>query len=343
MTGAAQGPARFVYSEIHLGVEVRVTGYAPDDSTARSAARAAFAEIARLDSMMSDYRRSSDVAAIARAAPGWVVVGPETMAVVMVALRVAARSRGAFDPTIGPLVALWRESRTTGRLPSSDAIRFAKALTGWRAVEVDEERRAIRLRHPGMRLDLGGVAKGYIIQSALRVLARCGVPSAMIEAGGDLAVSAEPPGTTGWRIDLATDDESLRRQAGALTNAAIATSGTGEQFVEIDGRRYAHLINPRTGLGLTDRVTTTVIGPDAALADAVATAASVLGRERGRDFMRRLPSVAGSVDSSPASRGAGERSPAEDGTAGVWRLRRRQPILSVEARLDRPAIPKSTR
>lgn len=329
MAGAAQGPARFVYSEIHLGVEVRVTGYAPDDSTARSAARAAFAEVARLDSMMSDYRASSDVAAIARAAPGWAVVGPETMAVITVALRVAARSRGAFDPTIGPLVALWRESRTTGRLPSSEAIRAAKALTGWRAVEVDPERRAIRLRHSGMRLDLGGVAKGYIIQSALGVLASHGVASAMIEAGGDLAVSAAPPGATGWRIDLATSDENLRRQAGALTNAAVATSGTGEQFVEIAGRRYAHLINPRTGLGLTDRVTTTVIGADAALVDAVATAASVLGSRRGPDLIRRLPSVAGSVDSGPASGGAGE------GSRRGWRLWRRQPIFPIPERPSR--------
>lgn len=296
MAGAAQGPARFVYSEIHMGVEVRITGYAEDDSTARAAARAAFADVAQLDSMMSDYRASSDVAAIARAAPGWVVVAPETMEVVKVALRVAARSLGAFDPTIGPLVALWRESRTTGRLPSPAAIGKAKALTGWRAVEVDEVRRAIRLRRSGMRLDLGGVAKGYIIQSALGVLASRGVASAMIEAGGDLVVSRAPPGTTGWRIGLATDDEGLRRQASALTDAAVATSGTGEQFVEIGGRRYAHLINPRTGLGLTDRVITTVIGADAALADAVATAASVLGGRRGLAFIRRLPGVTGSLD-----------------------------------------------
>ena len=126
---ALQPPGRFGYSEIHLGVAVRITGYAPDDSTARCAARAAFAEVARLDSLLSDYRASSDVRAIASAAPGWVVVGSETMEVIGVALRIAARSDGAFDPTIGPLVNLWRESRTTGRLPSSAAIRAAKALT----------------------------------------------------------------------------------------------------------------------------------------------------------------------------------------------------------------------
>ncbi|MBM4187494.1 MAG: FAD:protein FMN transferase [Gemmatimonadetes bacterium] len=301
IAGVAQAPARFVYSEVHLGVEVRITGYAKDDSTARSAARAAFAEVARLDSMMSDYRPSSDLGEIAKGAPGWVVVGKETIEVVKVALRIAARSRGGFDPTIGPLVALWRESRTTGRLPSSEAIRQAKALTGWRAIDVDEERGVIRLRRPGMRLDLGGVAKGYIIQSALGILADLGVASAMIEAGGDLVVSAAPPGTTGWRIDLATSDERLRRRAGALAHAAVATSGTGNQFVEIGGRRYAHLIDPLTGLGLTDQVTTTVIGADAALADAVATAASVLGTRRGLDLIRRFPAVTGSIE--PRSEG----------------------------------------
>lgn len=292
----AQPAARFAYSEVHLGVEVKITGYAEDDSTARSAARAAFAEVARLDSMLSDYRASSDLGAIAKGAPGWVVVGRETIELVKVALRIAALSRGAFDPTVGPLVALWRESRATGRLPSAEAIRKAKALTRWRAIDVDEERGAIRLRRPGMRLDLGGVAKGYIVQSGLGVLADHGVGSAMIEAGGDLVVSAAPPGTPGWRIDLATDDESLQRRASALSHAAVATSGTDEQFVEIAGRRYAHLIDPRTGLGLTDQVAATVIGADAALADAVATAASVLGARRGLEFIRRFPTLTGDID-----------------------------------------------
>jgi thiamine biosynthesis lipoprotein len=124
-----------------------------------------------------------------------------------------------------------------------------------------------------MRLDLGGIAKGFILRQALDVLRARGAPSALVEAGGDLVAGDPPPGRVGWRIAIAGGDT-------LLANVAVATSGGTEQFVEINGERYSHVIDPRTGLGArTGHLVVTVLHPDGAMADATATALSVLGRQ----------------------------------------------------------------
>jgi thiamine biosynthesis lipoprotein len=140
-----------------------------------------------------------------------------------------------------------------------------------------------------MRIDLGGIAKGYILQDALAVLRRQGIPSAMIEAGGDLVVGDAPPGQAGWNVYVASGDATMLKRARALTNAAVATSGGSEQFFEVKGVRYSHVIDPRTGLGVTGRHIVTVIADNAALADAAATALSVLGPGNSAHFQSLLP------------------------------------------------------
>jgi len=264
---------RYEFTELHMGMAVRMVLHAPEESVARRAARAGFDRIAGLEDVFSDYRSGSELRQLDRRAgpEGWTPVSPMLFRVLRVAGAVAAASDGAFDPTIGPLVALWRSSRQSGRLPTPGALDSARALVGWRHLELDTTAIAVRMRGAGMGLDLGGVAKGYILGEALAELRRHGVPAALIEAGGDIVVGDPPTGRVGWDISV----EGM--QPGPVSNTAIATSGTGEQFVEIDGVRYGHIVDPRTGLGLTTRRQASVLGPDPATADALATALAVLG------------------------------------------------------------------
>jgi thiamine biosynthesis lipoprotein len=282
-----------------MGVQVRIALYAPSDNVAREAARAAFSRIAELDDKMSDYRPRSEVRMLSERPGDWQSVSPELLAVLARAQEVTQRSGGAFDVTVGPLVQLWRVSRRTGRLPEPSALSQARSRSGWPLLEVDTSRAMVRLWVRDMHLDLGGIAKGYILQQALAVLRSRGVPAALVEAGGDVVVGDAPPGQAGWSVFVAGGDTATLRCARALTNAAVATSGGSEQFVEIGGVRYSHLVDPRTGLGITGRHLVTVIAEDGALADAAATALSVLGPARSVYFRRQFPRALVSFRAAP--------------------------------------------
>lgn len=274
---AQDAQERREFRELHMGVAVRVVVYAADAERARAAARAAFDRIAALEDIMSDYRPESEVRRLERRPGSWVRVSEELFHVLARATEIAEATDGAFDVTVGPLVGLWREARRSARLPAIAALDSARALVGWRRVGLDSAGRRVRLATPGMRLDLGGIAKGYIVQQAVATLRARGCARALVEAGGDIAVGEAPPGARGWRVEVPTGDSVVRRRASALTNAVIATSGASAQFVEVNGRRYSHVVDPRTGVGLTNGLHATVIAADGAVADALATALTVLG------------------------------------------------------------------
>lgn len=287
----ADAQVRQEFSAVHMGVAVRITAYAPSESVARDAARAAFARIAELDDKMSDYRAQSEVRMLSERPGDWQPVSPDLLAVLARAQEVSRRSGGAFDVTVGPMVQLWRASRKTGRLPDPDALSRVRSRSGSALLEVDTTRALVRLWVRDMQLDLGGIAKGYILQEGLAVLRAHGVRAAMIEAGGDVVVGEPPPGQAGWSVYVAGADTATLQRAKAIVNSAIATSGGSEQFVEIDGVRYSHVIDPRTGLGVTGAHLVTVIADDGALADALATALSVLGPSRSSGLRKKYPQV----------------------------------------------------
>jgi thiamine biosynthesis lipoprotein len=270
-------PHRYEFAEAHLGMPVRTVLYARDEETARGAARAGFDRIAALEDLLSDYRPARELRWLEERPGEWISVSPEVFVVMGRAVELAHATDGAFDPTIGPLVSLWREARRRGRLPDAHARAAASRLVGWRHVALDPERRAVRLALRGMRLDLGGIAKGFIIGEALRALEAHGVSRAMIEAGGDIVVSGAPPGRSGWRIVTPGADAAFASRARSLTHAALSTSGADSQFVVVDAVRYSHVVDPRSGLGVTHDFVARVIAPDGATADALATALGVLG------------------------------------------------------------------
>lgn len=279
-------PERYEYRQTRMGMAVRVVLYAPNDSTARRAGHAAFRKMAALEAILSSYRDSSELNRLSRrAGTGPVSVSEPLFAVLRHAQRLARQSEGAFDATAGPLLALWSDARRRKALPDSSALRRAAARVGWHRVELNEQRRTVRLRTEGMQLNIGAIAKGFILDRALDTLAAEGITRALIEAGGDLVMSGPPPGAEGWTVRLPAAGAQGEARTVRLRNAAVATSGDTEQFVEIDGTRYSHVIDPRTGVGLTHRLLVTVVADRGVVADGLATTVGVLGRTDGRAFL----------------------------------------------------------
>jgi FAD:protein FMN transferase len=250
---------RYEFAQLHMGMEVRLVLYSDEATVARTAAAAAFDQIRKLEDTMSDYRDESEVRRLGRRAGEWVTVSADLYAVLAAALELARESDGAFDPTVAPVVALWRRARASGILPPADALRSARDNVGWRLVELDRPNLAVRLARAGVALDLGGIAKGYILDRALESLRAAGVSRALLVAGGDIVAGDAPPDLEGWSIELEGAGDSLTRRAGTLANQALATSGDSEQFVEIGGVRYSHVVDPRTGQALTHGRRATVV------------------------------------------------------------------------------------
>ncbi|MGE5608815.1 MAG: FAD:protein FMN transferase [Bacillota bacterium] len=273
----------YEYRQIHMGVQARLVVYAADEQTAIEACRAAYHRIAQLDDIMSDYRPASELMRLcAKAGGDPVPVSPELFLVLQKSEEMARKSNGAFDITIGPLIKLWRQARKNGQLPAEEDLRQAKALVGWNKIKLDPQNRTAQLLVPGMKLDLGGIAKGYACDEAIAVLRERGITRAVCEMGGDIVVSDPPPGKPGWVIEVTNDLPGHQSRKILVKNSGVSTSGDTEQFVIINGKRYSHIVDPRTGLGLTERSLVTIVGEKGLITDALSTAVSILGPERGR-------------------------------------------------------------
>lgn len=271
-----------------MGSKARVVLYATDEPEAAAAATGAFERIEQLDAILSDYRKDSELCRLSQHPPrAWIPVSPDLYAVIASAREVSSKTDGAFDITVAPIVALWREARNTGELPSDRAIADAVARTGWQHINLDPGGRKVRFDIPGVRLDPGGIGKGYAAQAALDVLRQSGHPIALVDLGGDLALGDPPPGARVWKIRVSTeispDSEIL------LANTCVATSGDAERSVTIDGRTYAHIVDPRSGWALSTRRAATAIDPDGGLADALASAACVMGSKDLADLRLAYP------------------------------------------------------
>jgi thiamine biosynthesis lipoprotein len=286
-----------------MGVRTTITVYAPSEETASSAAAAAFDRIGELDGIMSDYRPTSELMRLcARAGGGAMPVSADLFEILAESQRIARASAGAFDVTIGPAVRMWRAARTTGRLPSAENLARVRELVGWRKVRLDPSARTVELAKPGMMLDLGGIAKGYAAQRAVEVLKGRGLGRCLVALSGDIVAGEPPPappGEVGWRIAVGAAGEGRTREMLLLANGAVSTAGDEEQFVEIAGVRYSHIVDPGTMLGMTAhrRVTVVSMGPRGGdWADGLDTPWCVLGAERGRVMLGEFGGVAGIVE-----------------------------------------------
>ncbi len=279
-----------------MGVPFAAAFYAPDEASANKAIEAAWARIEHLNSLMSDYDSASELMRLCRdSRPGQPIrLSPELFRVLSKSVEVSELSDGGFDVSVGPLVKLWRRARRQKEFPDPKLLSEARELVGFRNIRLHCETCSVELLKPGMKLDLGGIAVGYAADEAIRVLKQHGLTRALIDGSGDIVVSDPPPGATGWRIGIASlrEPEAAPQHFATLANCSISTSGDAYQFVELGGQRYSHIVDPKTGLGLTERCSVTVIAPDGITADALATAVSVLGPERGLKLIDSQPCAA---------------------------------------------------
>lgn len=284
---------RFDYSQAQMGLEFRLTLYAPHETTARNAAQAAYARIAALNQILSDYDADSELSQFSQTAGSgeWRAVSPELWRVLSAGQRLAQQSGGAFDLTVGPSVNLWRRARRQQQLPTAALLADMRERVGHQHLLLDPARRAAQLVRPNMRLDAGGIAKGYALDEAMLILRAHGIRRAMIHAGGDLLFGDPPPGRDFWRAELPAPDPGSRPQVLHLRNCALGTSGDLVQFVELESVRYSHIVDPRTGIGLTNRSLVHVIAPDGITADALGTAFCVLGLAGSRELATQYPEV----------------------------------------------------
>ena len=293
---------RFQFVQPKWGTGFKIILYAPDEQTARRASDSAFARVDEMGKALSDYDPESELSKLflgtqngPMAAP--VQVSEDLYRVLEQSVEAARRSDGAFDVTVGPYTRLWRRSHSLGELPTPERLEETRKSVGIQHLRLDPKNRTAQLLAPKMRIDLGGIATGYATDEVLNVLRKHGVTRALIDAGGDVAASEPPPLAAGWTVAIQLL-ESPEKMAGAnvlLRNAAVSTSGDTYRYVEIDGKRYSHIVDPRTGLGLTRRVGATVVAPDGMTADWLDTAIPVMGPEKGMKLVESIPGAAARI------------------------------------------------
>ncbi len=266
-----------------MGTRFAITCYHGDSDQAKVAADAAFDRAERINQVASDYIADSELLGLSRHPAGEpVTVSPLLFGLISEARSIAEKTAGLFDPTLGPLTKLWRESRRRKSLPDENTLAAARAATGWQSLILDPQKLTVTFMKPAMRLDLGGIAKGQAADAMLTAMKQRGIPRCCITAGGDVRLGEPPPAAIGWKIGIRTIADRDDPKFLILANCAVSTSGDLHQFIEIDGTRYSHIIDPATGLGITRSVAATVIAPTATVSDALATACCVAPSDKAK-------------------------------------------------------------
>lgn len=287
---------RYAYSQPLMGTVFTIVLYAADSTQASQAAMEAFARVDSLNGRLSDYLTESELSRLsASAGSGRIVpVSAELYAVLQYSQKVSTETAGAFDVTVGPLTRLWRWAWRRGEPPPADALRAAREKVGYQYVRLDSLRRGVHLLREGMRLDLGGIAKGYAADEALSVLQAHGVARALVDAGGDILLGEPPPSRPGWAVQVAaqgTQEEPVS-ETRMFARCAVATSGASFRYIEYDGVRHSHILDPRTGQSAPGDRLVTVVAPTGMAADALASALSVMDPDDAVQFVDGRPGTA---------------------------------------------------
>ncbi len=296
------GPGRVrADSGVHLvmGTFARVVAITDDVATGNQCVESALDEIHNVDNLMSDYKEDSEITRINRNAFARPVkVGLATFEVIERSVEFSRLTDGAFDVTVGPFVKLFRTARDTGQAPTPEQIADAKAKVGYEKLVLNDEEKTIRFTVEGMSLDLGGIAKGYAVDKAIEAVQKLGALGAMVDLGGNVRCFGTPPqGKKTWTIGLQDPNTDNAAASGLLlklhlSHESVATSGDYQQFAIIDGKKQSHIIDRRTGKGAEGLSSVTIIAPNATDADALSTAVSVLGPQKGLELIESMPDTA---------------------------------------------------
>ncbi|HMO13995.1 MAG TPA: FAD:protein FMN transferase [Pirellulaceae bacterium] len=276
-----------------MGVVFTIKGYCEDVETAQLAFEDAFAQIKRIEKLFSDYDPNSHINQLFDTGDSveYVPLCEELAPLFQRSHEIAQATDNAFDYALGNLTRLWRKARHEKRLPSPEETHAAKQSSGLLQIEYDPATKMLKILNPAVRFDFGGIGKGYAADVALSTLRHRGVTRALINAAGDLSIGDPPPNSDGWKIGFRATP-SPRKQPLAhlkLANCGIATSGDEFHFVLIDGKRYSHIIDPQTGLGMLGHRQVTVIAKDGTTADALASAMNVLDPHKIETIIERFP------------------------------------------------------
>ena len=289
---------KYTFNRPKMGSPFIITAYADDSIKLLNIIDLAYKRVDTLNQIFSDYLATSEINTLCKTQEPfiWQPISKDLFHVLMLSKEAYEASGGAYDVTVAPLVRLWRKARKEKILPDETALKAALSKVGFRHIEIDKSSK-MRFYWGGVSLDFGGIVKGYAAQEVVNLLTVNGFPICFADAGGDLAMGAPPISkdtlTSGWRIGVSVpnDENQIMPQFLYLQNQAVATSGDLYQSVEINGKTYSHIVNPKTGLGLTHRRNVTVIAPDGAQADWLATACSVLSIKKAMKLVKKYPNV----------------------------------------------------
>ncbi|MEO6232926.1 MAG: FAD:protein FMN transferase [Ferruginibacter sp.] len=264
-----------------MGSPFNIILYTTDSATAKNTAGNCFALVDSLVYIFSDYIDSSELnrlcATAGKSTTGMRVSEP-LLDILSQSKHAFEKSNGTFDITLGPVTRLWRKARKEHVFPTEAAVKEKLALTGFNKIMIDSAQQTVRLTQAGMQLDLGGIAQGYIAQKVIDLLKENDIANALVDVSGDIVAIGKPPDAMGWTIGVNVPEsgDELQKQLLLISNKAVTTSGDVYQFFEHNGKRYSHIINPKTGFGTTSQRNVTVIADDGTLADWLTKACSLL-------------------------------------------------------------------
>lgn len=275
---------RYEFSHPQMGTMFRVVVYASDSIQAKTAVKKAFIRLDELNMILSDYREDSETNTLCRTAGSdqYVKVSEDLWKILQESVKATKYSDGYFDVTIGPLSQLWRRMKRQKQLPTNSQIAEAKQRVGIEKIVFDSKNQSIKLDVKGMRLDFGGIGKGYAEDKMMQILKENGINSALIEAGGNILVSDAPNDSPkGWEI-------IIKNMKYYLKNRGISTSGDVYQFVEIEGKKYAHILDPKTGIGYAEPHQISIIAKDGSSSDWLSTALYLMPAIDGQKLAKKL-------------------------------------------------------
>jgi len=287
---------QFIESKFLMSTMVDITAVG-DRGDCHRAMKLAFEEIRRIDSLMNVYGENSEISRINRASGGSAVeVSADTLEVIERSLQYARLTNGALDVTVAPLMELWGFGGDSNQIPPDNQLEKTLSLVNYKKIIVDKNRSTIRLASPGMKIDVSGIAKGYAVDRAVQVLKQAGIQSALVNAGGDIYAIGSPQGRGAWRIGIRHPrDAADLLGIVELKNEAIATSGDYENFFEVNGKRYCHIMDTKTGKPVIGIISVTIVADNTAEADALATAIFPLGAEGGMKLIESIKGVDGII------------------------------------------------
>jgi FAD:protein FMN transferase len=283
---------RFSFTQPKMGSPFTIIFYAADSGQANVLAKQCFNLVDSFVFIFSDYIDSSELSKLSASAGNQtaVSVSPALFDILLQSKIAFDKSDCAFDITVGPLSKLWRKIRKTKQFPTDEAIQANRKLTGFDKLILDTINKKVTLLQPGMQLDLGGIAQGYIAQKIIDFLHSKNVHHALVNASGDIVMSQAPPGSDGWTVGVNVPEsaDELLSKTLIIQNKAVTTSGDVYQFIEHEGKRYSHIIDPRSGYGITSQRNVTAIASDGTTADWLATACSILSIKKAKKLARQV-------------------------------------------------------